>query len=158
MCILSEWWTTHHSYKQNKVSYILWRRTYKKFHHKIVQNSNVWTLNTMDTVMLWCSLMLAAHFWVTIFYFVVYRLSMAGFRLNCRIHIHSSELIVCGIILSSRIFIVLVCRHTLVYTQHTHTKLNSNKRTTTASTKDVISFSLHLFHFLHNGMRHTAVW
>lgn len=80
----------------------------------------------------------AAHFWVTIFHFVVYRLSMAGSCLHCRIHSYS----LAG---------VNSMRHNIIESYFHCTRSPAhfgNEIEPTATTKDAISslapsFSLH---------------
>lgn len=143
----SEFWEMNHAPILQRLLH-LWRRTNKKFHRKIVQNSNP-RPNTMDAAMFGR----AAHFWVTIFHFVVYRLSMAGSCLHCRIHSYS----LAG---------VNSMRHNIIESYFQCTRLpahfGSQKHTRTpneieptATTKDAIS-SLAPSFSLHNTMAYAV--
>lgn len=119
----------------------------KKFRHKIVQNSNLWANAQW---MLWGRRsLLTFGFPFSIWLFIAY-LWPVLVRIVAFSGIQSPELIVCGTILSSRIFIALVRRHTSGF--HTQNK-NENGIETAAPTpsKHSLSRSFSLVHF-------TAQW
>lgn len=95
----------------------------------------------------------AAHFRLTIFHSVVYRLSMAGSCLHCRIHSYSLAR-VNGMrhnIIESYFHCTRLPAH-FGFRKHTHTR---NEIESAATTKDAIFSLAHSFllHNGHNGVR-----